>query len=185
MKKIFVDLGANKGQSVDWFLEKYPNAKEFEIHMFEPNKILWEGLKDYKGILHKEVAWIHDGFVAFYYADLTAGSTLIEGKRTGGVHYEKPESLPCIDFGKWIRQFEDDYVMVKMNIEGAEYGLLGQMIRDGSISYINELYVQYHHGKIDGINVGDTRKLNMILNKMETLKYAEFQKRVQLFRDYL
>lgn len=38
-----IDVGANKGQSIDFFLKIYPNA---EIHSFEPNKKLFVYLQD-------------------------------------------------------------------------------------------------------------------------------------------
>jgi len=76
-------------------------------------------------------------------------------------------------------------VIVKMNIEGAEYELLRHLIDGGSINYINELYVQYHDDKIDGIRSEDTDELQEKLSKIGGLKYAEFQKRTNLFQDYL
>ena len=35
MRKIFIDGGANKGQSTRAFLKQWPKSKEFEIYMFE------------------------------------------------------------------------------------------------------------------------------------------------------
>ncbi len=37
IKKVFIDGGAHIGESVDLFFELYPDAKEYEIHSFEPN----------------------------------------------------------------------------------------------------------------------------------------------------
>jgi hypothetical protein len=44
---------------------------------------------------------------------------------------------------------EDDFIIVKMNIEGAEYKVLNKMIRSKSINYINELFIEFHYKKMD------------------------------------
>lgn len=36
-----------------------------------------------------------------------------------------------------------------MDIEGAEYNVLSKMIKDKSLAYIDELYVEWHYKKID------------------------------------
>ncbi len=185
MKKIFIDLGGNKGQSIKLFLERYPNAKDFEIHTFEPNPILWDILKEFPAILHKEVAWIYDGEIDFYVAKRSEGSTVVRGKITAKVDYDNPKRFPCIDFGKWISQFKDDFILLKINIEGAEYPILEHMIKDGSIRYIDELYVQFHDiHKIEGITEKDTARI-MELLKDNGLKPKKWSKRFSLFKDYL
>ena len=164
MKKIFIDLGGNKGQSIQLFLDRYPNPKDFEIHTFEPNSDLWEILEKFPATLHKEVAWIYDGEIDFYIAERSVGSTLVKGKRTANVDYENPKKLPCIDIGKWISQFKDDFVLLKMNIEGAEYEILESMVKDGSIKYVNELCVEFHDSrKIVGITKENTIKITKLL----------------------
>jgi len=54
--------------------------------------------------------------------------------------------VECIDFSRWVLDNfkEDDHIIVKMDIEGAEFRVLVKMIHDGSINYINELYVEWH-----------------------------------------
>ena len=38
MRKVFIDGGANVGQSIEAFCNHYPNAEEFEIHSFEASQ---------------------------------------------------------------------------------------------------------------------------------------------------
>ena len=56
---------------------------------------------------------------------------------------------------KWITDnfTKDDYIILKMDIEGAEYEVLNKMIDDNSIKYINKLYVDFH-----GLRVFKTRE---------------------------
>eukprot|EP00026_Physarum_polycephalum_P009906 Phypoly_transcript_10044.p1 GENE.Phypoly_transcript_10044~~Phypoly_transcript_10044.p1 ORF type:complete len:296 (+),score=35.91 Phypoly_transcript_10044:447-1334(+) len=58
----------------------------------------------------------------------------------------------------------DDHVIVKMDIEGAEFELLEDLLVRGSFPYIDELYVEFH----DGI---DTHKVKPCL--MTLLNYAK------------
>ena len=50
------------------------------------------------------------------------------------------------DFSKWIKENFDkeDFIHLKMDIEGAEYQVLRKMVDDDSISFINELDVEFH-----------------------------------------
>ena len=38
MKKVFIDCGANLGQSIELFIETWDNPKDYEIHCFEANQ---------------------------------------------------------------------------------------------------------------------------------------------------
>ncbi len=61
--------------------------------------------------------------------------------------FEEPVSVECIDFSKWIIDnfSEDDFIFLKMDIEGSEYKILPKMIEDNSIKYINKLAIEWHH----------------------------------------
>ena len=58
MRKIFIDGGANKGQSTKAFLNQWPNAEEFEIFMFEPNSSP-PRIQGRKTKLIREAIWIY------------------------------------------------------------------------------------------------------------------------------
>ncbi len=54
--------------------------------------------------------------------------------------------VKVIDFSAWLKanvRFEDT-IVVKMDIEGAEYGVLEKLIHDKTIDYINHLFVEWH-----------------------------------------
>ena len=55
----------------------------------------------------------------------------------------KVESL---DLSQWIVDnfSKDDYIVLKMDIEGSEYEILPKMIKDGSINYINAAFIEWH-----------------------------------------
>ena len=45
-RKIFIDGGANKGQSTDKFLKYTPDSNKFEVYMFEPQISCKKYIKD-------------------------------------------------------------------------------------------------------------------------------------------
>ena len=59
-----------------------------------------------------------------------------------------------IDFSRWLSANFSirDYIIVKMDIEGAEYEVLEKMIRDGTLQMVNELYVEFHQHMNDNIS---------------------------------
>ena len=152
MRKVFIDCGAHKGQSVRYFRENFKDAREYEVHSFEPNTDLHDLLRLQKSKIHKEAVWIEDGEIDFYKAQQSQGATLVLGKTTANIDYDNPIKVPCISLSHWIKESFDkeDYIVLKLNVEGAEYEILFQMMRDKTIDYIDELYVEFHSNKIPG-----------------------------------
>lgn len=152
MKKIFIDCGANKGDATRCFLSNIQNPEEYEVHLFEPNPIFKDSYKDINCVYHPEAAWIYDGEIELALGTYKAlSSTVISGKKKY-VDYSNKITVKCIDFGKWIKEnFNiDDHIVLKMNMEGAEYEVLPKMFKEGSIQYIKLLFGELHKGKFNG-----------------------------------
>ncbi|KAG0628964.1 hypothetical protein M758_1G066600 [Ceratodon purpureus] len=54
-----------------------------------------------------------------------------------------------IDIAEWIRSVasEDDFVVVKMDVEGAEYELLPRLMTTGVICLVDELFLECHYNR--------------------------------------
>ena len=65
MRKVFIDGGANRGQSTASFLKEWPNSEEFEIFMFEPNTGS-PTVSGKKTTLLRKAIWIYDGVIEFF-----------------------------------------------------------------------------------------------------------------------
>jgi len=159
MKKVFIGCGYYRGRATELFKETKEYCEDFIFHAFEPclkeNKISHK----HKGVVtyHAEVAWLYDGEIDFYASGRKEG-------RANGV-FSNPRAVkrgqqtvfktPCIDFGKWIKDnfSKDDYIVLKMDIEGAEHDILPHMIVDGSIYYLNLAYVEFHDKKREGYSI--------------------------------
>lgn len=157
--KAFIDLGAYTGDTIQqfhsWMLIS-DNPNKYTIYAFEPNPDLTKQMKDvasqYKNVIFKPwAAWIFDGRIEFA-KDQTAtpmGSTVMESKAAiWDIHPHV--KVKCFNFPQWLKQMfkEDDEVIVKMDIEGAEFPILEAMLANGSITIPKKLLVEFHANKV-------------------------------------
>ena len=153
MKKIFIDGGVNDGRSIDLFRKKWPDAKEYEIHSFECNP-RFSSILNRKGVcFHNTAVWIKDEEIDFYLGN-PLGSSLCKDKFTGNLN-KNPIKVQGIDLAKFITEnfLKEDYIVLKLDIEGGEYDVLPHLIKENIIpDYINELYGEWHGNKITPID---------------------------------
>jgi FkbM family methyltransferase len=161
-RNVFIDCGAHRGQSIRKFLTTRQYKENlFEIWSFEPN---FELIKEFAHRARKmkniriipQAVWFEDKEMNFYLDrnDGDGSSLLKEKKHPSGFKendLDNPLKAYAFDFSAWVlNNFSpDDYIIVKMDIEGAEYGVLAKMIADGALDYVNELYIEWHHEKVN------------------------------------
>jgi FkbM family methyltransferase len=169
MRNVFLDCGAHEATSLRAFFNHYPQPDTWHIWSFEPNTALnpfFELYRQYKLFqLENKAVWIYDGEIDFYLAGVSpSGSTLFPDKTTWKVS-KRPIRVPCIDFSAWVKRvfLPDDYIILKMNMEGAEYAVLDKMLQEGTIDLISDLYVSFHHDKIPSIGTKTHRRINQAL----------------------
>jgi len=148
---IFIDGGSHFGQSIKWFERSAIFSQHpWEIFAFEANSALIPFISDrpYLAILNKAI-WIYDGTVDFYLGEETDGSSILSCKRRGGLS-RVPISVGCVNFGQWIKRnfSQRDYILVKFDIEGAEYKVLDWMLNDGTISYADGFFIEFHNSMV-------------------------------------
>lgn len=146
MKHVYIDLGCSDGHSVQEFLNwkalGFPPEISWEIHAFDPQEHKqWTTIP---ARFYRKAAWIEDGQKEF--SLLGDSSTLMEEKL--GYPDGKKVTVETFDFSKWLTQFEDCYVILKMDIEGAELPVLTKMIEDGTDEIVNLALIEWHDGKM-------------------------------------
>ena len=54
--------------------------------------------------------------------------------------------VESIDLSKWIMNnfSKEDFIVLKMDIEGAEYKIIPKMFEDGSVNFINYAFIEWH-----------------------------------------
>ena len=92
------------------------------------------------------------------------GSTLRLDKTTGNIKDDKFIYVTEIDFAKYLEENfeEEDDIVLKINIEGAEYPLFKHLISSGSIKYINKIYCDWHYSKMKNKNSEEKRHWKIV-----------------------
>lgn len=153
MKKYFIDCGAHCGESI--LMAKQRFGAEITTISFEPVTYLADQLQE----IHKDndsvyiqnsAVWITNDTKKFYISDLyTDGSSLLTSLNS--LNENQYIEIPCFDFSTWLSETftVDDYIILKLDIEGAEYEVLNKMIDDGTINLVNEFWGEWHDMKIN------------------------------------
>ncbi|KAI8510668.1 hypothetical protein Bbelb_115840 [Branchiostoma belcheri] len=168
-RKILLDCGANVASTVQLFRETYPDGRDFIIHSFEiderltpffapyPNHVLHcpTGVSNKDGNMtaYSELVWSPNkglnngidmqwgGGSLFAYED-EKRDTETGGKRKLSHH----RTVPTVDLSRWIQENTavEDYVIFKLDVEGAEYDILKKMLEDGTFKWVDKYYGEYH-----------------------------------------
>jgi FkbM family methyltransferase len=155
MRKIFLDLGANVGEITEEFGREHP---DFELIAIEPNSDLLPAIHARSLKLGRPIsviwaaAWTHDGSMDLFKSSQDQASTVVSGKREyaeygwSQIDYQSPNHVPALDLSSWLlRNVQPaDYVVMKMDIEGAEYAVLERMLAEGAMALVDVLRCEWH-----------------------------------------
>ncbi|WP_030906009.1 FkbM family methyltransferase [Streptomyces sp. NRRL F-5126] len=163
MRKIFVDCGTNLGNVLKQFMHELP---DHDFYAFEPNESLLPSIREnierarHPGqveVSHSAV-WTHDGTIDLFLGHHES-STVMAGKRVPPVYdqqidYSSPVRVLATDFSAWLRRTvaPDDHVVVKMDIEGAEYPVLSKLLADETIDLVSVLYIEWHYDRFPAMS---------------------------------
>lgn len=176
MKKIVLDCGSHLGESIKKFRTILTNHKEYEFYMFEANTYLYNEINSNPEFndCKKFNAAISDknGKVKLWGCiknKNSVGSTTQKSKANWDDIEENDflevESINLSDFIK--NNFDkNDYIILKMDIEGSEYDVLAEMINTGTISYINEFYCEFHSQWMSKDTIEKEQKIKNELEKI-------------------
>ncbi|XP_078700039.1 uncharacterized protein LOC144926876 [Branchiostoma floridae x Branchiostoma belcheri] len=162
-RKILLDCGANVASTV----QTYPDGRDYTIHSFELDSRLAPYFASYSDhVLHcpvavagkdgnitayAETAWRPDkGKVAGADMQWGGGSIYVYGaeKKNGNIgrHLGFQNVIPMVDLSRWIRKntAQEDYVIFKIDVEGAEYEILEKMLKEGTFKWIDKVYGEFH-----------------------------------------
>ena len=178
MRKIFIDAGANRGQSINLFIKKKPDAKEYEIHSFECTKSKhlvskWEKEAEIARKfgcnvhLYKAAVWDQDNDNFVFYDGGNESSSLLREKYSAG-----KTTVKTIRLSKFIKEnfSKNDYIILKIDVEGAEYSVFKDLIETGVINQINKIYGELHGPKC-GVTLEQDKQVLKDLKKHDHLIY--------------
>lgn len=154
---VYIDLGANTYASSigNWMRTRYPQGSRFKVIAFEANPMFNQ---EYK--LHPEVellnmaAWTENTTLDFRLGGKkTAASGFIETAGRKATSYDTRLDLarrgtltPAIDIADFLRRRVDasDYVVLKIDVEGAEYAILPHLLKSNVTHLIDEMFIEFH-----------------------------------------
>jgi len=154
-RKFFIDAGGNNGCSVRHFRKNHDKDKSFRIITFEPRSAWnnkYEGFKNHE-LINKAV-WNEDGTMDFLVDKRkgSGGSTLIAEKNSGKLDRKNPSKVETVRLSTFISSNteENDLIYLKLDIEGAEYVVLEDLIETGVINRVDKLFIEWHSRKLKG-----------------------------------
>ncbi|XP_072042664.1 uncharacterized protein [Amphiura filiformis] len=178
-RKILLDCGANVASTVELFRNTYPGGREFIIHSFEIDERLAPYFRPYyndeKHVLHcpeavadkdgnmtafNELAWSPNRGLNNGKDMVWGGGTLFvskdeikDTKKGGKRKLAVRPTIPTIDLSRWIRENtkKEDYVILKLDVEGAEFDILKKMLEEGTFDWVDKYYGEFHiHQPVSG-----------------------------------
>ena len=143
-----MDCGSNIGMSALFFKALFPNAR---ITAFEPDPDAFEVLsKNIERNCLRDVAahqcalTDYDGTIAFHKPSAGSGDLRmsIDKARMSGTTITVPAR-------RLVPFLQEPVDLLKMDIEGAEEGVLQDLHRSGALTNVMQIHLEYHH-HIDG-----------------------------------
>lgn len=158
----YVDVGARSYHSSigSWFVKQYPKqSQDFSIYAVEADDTFAVDYLKRKNVKFLPyAAWLRNESLVF-------GANPENRAAEGGTGMGRIQSLLSLgdnnatgkrfktvqgfDFADWvINTFtEDDYVVMKMDVEGAEFDLLPRMMETGALCLVDELFLECHYNR--------------------------------------
>jgi len=148
---IFVDGGAHIGESYLAFQKTDLYSQfQWEVFAIEANPHLADRLPHVPRLTVIDKAiWVSDGTLEFFMESETSGAnSLFEKQFDKNNPTMAPTSIEVesFDFSQWLKSnfTERDYIILSLDIEGAEYPVLDKMFEDGTMKYLDRLYIELH-----------------------------------------
>ena len=159
---VFVDCGGHDGSSIRRFMTELDPKGRFEMITFEPNAAFRDCYADLpRHRLIPAAVYDRDQTLEFYLdREDGDGSTIFKDKLTasnggyGTLDKEHPIRVKPIDLSEWLLENTrpSDYLILKLDVEGAEYDILEKMFLDHTIERVAHLFVEWHWNRVGVTN---------------------------------
>ena len=144
--KTLIDCGASNGSAIGEMISRYG---EFDkIYAIEPNPDNARQIETNASIIIKLEVAISTvyGKSKLFLSERYDGSTLYFNKKSGNIRADNFIEVETIDFSDWLAKniTGDNYVVCKMDVEGAEFDVLEHLLETKQIDLIDVLLVEWH-----------------------------------------
>lgn len=156
--KYFLDCGYYAGKSLDYYAPLMDET--WKVYAFEPSPNLEFDFSrfPFEVELIKKAVWVEDGEIDFAIGGRDDASHIKSIRPTT----DKTIKVPCIDFSKFVSEFEGT-IVCSFDAEGAEFPVLEKMLADGTAKKLALLDIEFHHRIIEGKTADDASRLRIAL----------------------
>lgn len=155
--KYFFDVGANVGQTFTEFLMKDPTWADYHVVCIEPSPRFWPALittaerygHHFRGVtvITAAITAGGQGLAPFYQKTQPLADSLDESFRTNlslGYDLLVP-TLGLMHTISSVAKNRDDEVVIKLDVEGAEYPILSALLPSVTSSVVKRIFVEWHN----------------------------------------
>ena len=170
--KNLIILGAATGHDIDRFLRKNADSQTWTIYGFEPALDQFLAL-EHRFRNHKNVHCVNAAATTFDGAARLYECGNIPGKNRNGRSILSSKinvvsdfkDIETVDIAKWLKETirKDSYNVMVIDIEGAEYDVIDHLKENDMLSWIDELYIEFHGEKIKGFDMNKERSMTDML----------------------
>jgi FkbM family methyltransferase len=156
----FIDCGTNLFDGLKSLDRVYHFNDTWKIDCFEANPLIYqEALRItplellQKVNFHNKAIWINDNGVEVNINEdlpLDNGSNILVSPPDRDITYNRKFNwkqkipVPSVDLSSLIENSNAELLVVKMDIEGAEFEVLQQLIKKDILKRIDHLYIEFH-----------------------------------------
>lgn len=142
---VILDCGSNIGLATLFFKRMFPNAR---IHAFEPDpdtfsvlnhNIAQNCLRDVSA--HNVLLADVDGESSFYVCNEVPGS-LMMSRFSDRLQTSREIRVKAVRLSNYIEEPVD---LLKLDVEGAEFDILRELLSSGKLALIRRMVIEYHH----------------------------------------
>jgi len=174
-----VDCGANIGMAVLFFKAYRPDA---QVIAFEPDPATYARLARSVEInqlprvtLENAAVGEKEGLATFYGSRADPGSLTASLEPAWGG--ETAKEVRVVRLSRWIQEPVD---FLKLDVEGAEYGVIRDLVETGAIRWIREAVIEYH--ELDAEPAGVPRMIEALRNTGLEVQVTADDQRTGLIR---
>jgi FkbM family methyltransferase len=124
-----------------------------------------------------QAMWTNSGSLEFFLTQETTCSSVFRDAGMGKLEKRRVE-VPSIDFAAWLRDNTrpDDFVVLKLDVEGAEYPIIDHLLKGDAAGRIDILFIEFHNAWVNIPKERDESLLRQLRARGIRVEFARSKK---------